>query len=432
MLAATRTRDTMLGGGSGLKASRTLVNWSLMGSVEYGWARGMAVPEERAPLLQAAALRIPDADRVAKFNEMSRLQLAAALRIPDADRVAMFNEMSRLQLMMERALEDCALQPTIKPIEAQALCNYLLAAIWVHDRLRDACAWRALLMEHPEKFPYTPYQSQYLRRFHDQLLFSGAQITPQSVRVFMEDQYSEKVVGQADALVDCAELTGLQAAASTKKRYPGSKGVTLMTKQSQDIVAPIHTSSTGPIHPALVSLVRKLTLGKKQGMDGSTTFVVQADEMARWLVEAIAQISVDSRAAMDSLSRGAASERHLLFSICNQLESSVTGLAQDLDSFMRHHAMKDLDSFMRHHAMKVDTQMVDKAVSLLMELNHSRRAAMRSLEDAKNATERAYMQAMRSDIQKEALSALIDIRHEALSKAFGRGGSKAADNRLAF
>lgn len=69
-------------------------------------------------------------------------------------------------MMLERMLQDCKIPGATKPLEALQVEEYAVAAMWLHDRLRDALLWRALLMEAPERYPFSPPSEwHYLRRY---------------------------------------------------------------------------------------------------------------------------------------------------------------------------------------------------------------------------------------------------------------------------
>lgn len=52
-----------------------------------------------------------------------------------------------LQLVLERIVhEECGVSPALQPTAAVELAEYAVAAMWVHDRLRDALVWRAMLV----------------------------------------------------------------------------------------------------------------------------------------------------------------------------------------------------------------------------------------------------------------------------------------------
>lgn len=51
-----------------------------------------------------------------------------------------------LQLLLERCLSASGITAVIKPAEALAVTEYVVACLWAHDRLRDAFCWRALLV----------------------------------------------------------------------------------------------------------------------------------------------------------------------------------------------------------------------------------------------------------------------------------------------
>lgn len=51
-----------------------------------------------------------------------------------------------VQLLVERVEVGCGVAGGCQPKEALAVAEYTLAALWTHDRLRDAFCWRALLV----------------------------------------------------------------------------------------------------------------------------------------------------------------------------------------------------------------------------------------------------------------------------------------------
>ena len=52
------------------------------------------------------------------------------------------------------------------------------------------------------------------------------------------------------------------------------------------------------------------------------------------------QMSVDTRAAVQSLSSSSAAGRDAMHGLCGQLEDDVSGLGEDLDVFMRRQSIK--------------------------------------------------------------------------------------------
>lgn len=50
------------------------------------------------------------------------------------------------QMLVERVAHECHIPAGVKPLEQLACAEYVLGMLWAHDRLRDAWAWRALLV----------------------------------------------------------------------------------------------------------------------------------------------------------------------------------------------------------------------------------------------------------------------------------------------
>ncbi|KAG1663405.1 hypothetical protein FOA52_011683, partial [Chlamydomonas sp. UWO 241] len=192
--------------------------------------------------------------------------------------------------------------------------------------------------------------------------------------------------------------------------------------------------------PAVTALVRKLVMRTQRGRapaaeagGGQMVFELTADELTRWLGEAVLSLSAGARAAASALAASGAEERAGLGELAGSLHAVVDGMSMDVETFLK------------RQAIKVETQVADRAMALLAELQATRRASSRNLEDAKRAMETAYLEAqkqygsrldelsnallrqstnaaaMRADMHKATLEALLDVRREMLSKAFGAG-----------
>lgn len=161
-------------------------------------------------------------------------------------------------------------------------------------------------------------------------------------------------------------------------------------------------------------------------------------------LQAIATLSCEARAAVAVLVNLSSDERLSSAESLRSLEAHVSRLGNNLDEHTR------------RQAIKVDTQTVDRAMSLLNDLQDARRkmasyqdAAFRSMEIAYIEAQKQYGQAMddlhnklliqqanytalRSDMQRAALESLMEVRREALDKAFarGHGGQDGKLNRL--
>ncbi|KAG2497986.1 hypothetical protein HYH03_004245 [Edaphochlamys debaryana] len=239
---------------------------------------------------------------------------------------------------------------------------------------------------------------------------------------------------------DCGQLAGLQAAVSAQR--PGSSTGMLGAAGAQ---AP--GPSSGALHPhtvpasALGLLARKLMARQRRGGNTGADAVVELslDEVTRWLAEAATTLTASARAGVAAVAAAGGRERRTLGRLADELEGAVGSLATETDTFIR------------RHATKVETQLVDRAMALLQELSQARRSALRNAEDSRRAMEAAYGAAqkqyaahiddlnnqlivartnssiMRSELQKAALEALIEVRRETLNRAFAGGSMKMTD-----
>ncbi|GFR41313.1 hypothetical protein Agub_g1995, partial [Astrephomene gubernaculifera] len=172
---------------------------------------------------------------------------------------------------------------------------------------------------------------------------------------------------------------------------------------------------------------------------GDVVVELSMDELGRWLAEAAVQLSASARAGMWAAAAAGQRERAALQRLGGELAGAVAGLAHEQDTFMR------------QHAIKVETQLVDRAMSLLQELSQARRAALRCAEDCRRAMDSAFAAAqrqyaahidelhnqltvartnssiMRNELQKAALEALVEVRREMLSRAFASGAMRMCD-----
>jgi hypothetical protein len=51
-----------------------------------------------------------------------------------------------MQMLVDRVAAESRIPAGVKPLESLASAEYVLSSLWAHDRLRDAWAWRALLV----------------------------------------------------------------------------------------------------------------------------------------------------------------------------------------------------------------------------------------------------------------------------------------------
>ncbi|KAG2448660.1 hypothetical protein HYH02_006017 [Chlamydomonas schloesseri] len=500
VLAVARARDGLLAAGPAKKQP-----WYLAGALEHSLARSAA----------AVASPAEDAARGAPAPPPSTLPpfpAAFALRLPDADRLAIHNEAARLALALERSLAECRVPAATAPNDVMAISEYFVAGMWVHDRLRDALAWRSMLMESPEAFPFAPPRvCVFLRRYHSPAPPLVCSLAPPPAAVeALQAAYTAKVTAQAKSLVAAAEQH-LAAKAAARAAGHGDddgggagsreagqegkphwlaaspawlcgearllEGCVAACKQQLDLQAVqvallrLHQDCTqlaglravtaatsasvsgeadgggGMLHPhalpaaALGGLARKLMARQRRGGPTGNDAVVELsmDELTRWLGEAASTLTASARAGAASASAAAARERAAMGRVADELAAAVSGLADDNDTFMR------------RHAIKVDTQVVDRAMSLLLELSQARRQALRAGEDSRSAMEAAFVAAqkqyaahiddlnnqlivartnssiMRSELQKAALEALIEVRRETLNRAFNNGSMKMTD-----
>lgn len=71
-----------------------------------------------------------------------------------------------MQLTLETAAEDCGVPSSTAPAASVAIQAGLVEGMWVHDRLRDAWAFRALIMDDPDGYPFCdPRDSDYRRSY---------------------------------------------------------------------------------------------------------------------------------------------------------------------------------------------------------------------------------------------------------------------------
>ncbi len=222
---------------------------------------------------------------------------------------------------------------------------------------------------------------------------------------------------------DCAKLTGLaalhQARASQRQRHgdgfyddeedeeedeggegseswAGASGAAGKARQA-GLGGPELTQAMADaavISPALTSLVRKLMASRQRGggggggggeaAGGDDVFVVGADDLARWLAEASQLMSAEGRARATAAADAATWERRQLQvrlfrtgalqraarglprSACMPcallflLQVTSVELEEEVGKLAEGH-----DVFMRRHAIRVETLMVDRAMSLL-------------------------------------------------------------------
>ncbi|GIL98929.1 hypothetical protein Vretimale_4247, partial [Volvox reticuliferus] len=507
VLATARVRDSYLTAGTTKKGA-----WFLTSVLEHLLARTasrIVSPAEEAAIGPAAppppALPLP---------------AAFALRLPDPDRLALHNEAGRLALALERWLAECRVPAATAPHDALALQEYCLAGMWAHDRLRDALSWRALLMEAPDSFPFSPpHVAAFLRRYHCPAAPLCPCLCPPKPTVeVLQALYGSKVLGQAKALVAAAETyvvaraTARSAGAVDEDGPPGAAGgegkpawltnspawgspearfleaCTVVCKQHLDLQAVqvallrLHqdcaqlaglrslvvgnptitatatatgtgTSANGGfgsasadmLHPhalpaaAVTVFARKLAARQRRGGPTGDVVEINMDDLLKWLADAMSQLTASARLGMAAAAAASQRERAALHGLVDGLEEAVEGLAADHDTFMR------------RHEIKVETQVVDRAMSLLLELSQARRCALRNAEDARRAMDTAFTAAqkqygshidelnnqlivartnssiMRSELQKSALEALIEVRREMLNRAFASGTMKMTD-----
>lgn len=112
-------------------------------------------------------------------------------------------------------------------------------------------------------------------------------------------------------------------------------------------------------------------------------------------MEAAGALADSARAGVAALAHASRRERANLSGLLSQLESGVEELARGQDTFMA------------RQAIKVETQVVDRAMALLVELAQARRIALRSGEDARRALETAYLEA-----QKQYAHQIDDLNNQ--------------------
>ncbi|GAX75359.1 hypothetical protein CEUSTIGMA_g2803.t1 [Chlamydomonas eustigma] len=518
--AIARARDAL----AGVPAKEPA--WRLTGALEYAAARAAASPELRLNIMEGAALRLQNAERI-----------------------AIHNEINRLHLLTERVVAECCPSFSTHPLKAQEITEYLLHGVWSHDRIRDALAWRSMLMDQPELYPFRPaHEGHYLRRFHRPLPLHLNLLPPTaSAKAFFELHYQNAVLQRAEAYVreaesaynarrsgheeeesvvkvktsgsamsegkpgwlssspawpspearvieaalvimkqaldmqgiqisllrlseDCDKLAGLTSSLSATSSIPTSNGLhTFITqctpfscllsptadspqgghavqalRELSSLLAPenqsnaVQTVVSTAVSPAVQSLVRKLFNVRRRGNGNSASlstddavFEFSSDELSRWMMEATAQITADARSALRSMGSAMVWERKAVHDFCGTLQATVADLGTDVESFMR------------RQAIKIETQVVDRAMLLLSELHEMRRTCSRYQEDSRRSLELSYIEAqkqwgdkmdevknallvsqtnciaMKADMYKSALEALLEVRREALNKAFG-------------
>ncbi|GLI68729.1 hypothetical protein VaNZ11_013219, partial [Volvox africanus] len=232
---------------------------------------------------------------------------------------------------------------------------------------------------------------------------------------------------------DCAQLAGLRAlvAGHPSGTPPGPPASS--------------TTTADMLHPhalpaaAVTVFARKLAARQRRGGPTGDVMEVNMDDLLKWLADAMSQLTASARSGMAAAAAASQRERAALHGLVDGLEGAVEGLAADHDTFMR------------QHEIKVETQVVDRAMSLLLELSQARRCALRNAEDAQRAMDTAFTAAqkqygshidelnnqlivartnssiMRSELQKSALEALIEVRREMLNRAFASGTMKMTD-----
>jgi hypothetical protein len=138
-----------------------------------------------------------------------------SLRLRDSDRVAVRNEIERLETFVSRSLASNGLRNAADPAAAASAAGACACALWLHDRLRDGLAWRALASEHPAVAAAAPggrdRGAQLLRRSSATRVLPLAAHGPplQEVSRWMREAYARTVTPCADALVsEAAQLPG--------------------------------------------------------------------------------------------------------------------------------------------------------------------------------------------------------------------------------
>ncbi|GIL43563.1 hypothetical protein Vafri_1199, partial [Volvox africanus] len=504
VLATARVRDSYMMAGSAKKGA-----WFLTSVLEHLFARTasrIASPAEEAaigpaappppalPLPAAFALRLPDPDRLALHNEAGRLGLAlerwlAECRVPAAtaphDALAL-QEYCLAGMWAHDRLRDAL---SWRALLMEAPESYPFAPPHVTAFLRRY---------HCPATPLCP-----------------CLCPPKPTVEVLQALYSSKVLGQAKALVAAAETyvvaraTARSAGAVDEDGAPGAGGggggrdgegkpawlanspawgspearfleaCTVVCKQHLDLQAVqvallrLHQDcaqlaglrslvagqpSGGPtgshvsssttadmLHPhalpaaAITVFARKLAARQRRGGPTGDVVEVNMDDLLKWLADAMSQLTASARSGMAAAAAASQRERAALHGLVDGLEEAVGGLAADHDTFMR------------RHEIKVETQVVDRAMSLLLELSQARRCALRNAEDAQRAMDTAFTAAqkqygshidelnnqlivartnssiMRSELQKSALEALIEVRREMLNRAFASGTMKMTD-----
>ncbi|KAL6758143.1 hypothetical protein V8C86DRAFT_3093844 [Haematococcus lacustris] len=140
LLAVLRARD----GFAAAAHARGLEAWALAAPLEHSLAQGLwdCCHPACSRLLSGQQL----SSCTAALTPMAELMPLAALRLADAERLMLHNEWERVQLLSERVRSESRVALGVLPLEALALEEAVAAALWAHDRLRDAWALRALVV----------------------------------------------------------------------------------------------------------------------------------------------------------------------------------------------------------------------------------------------------------------------------------------------
>jgi hypothetical protein len=137
------------------------------------------------------------------------LHAHGTLRIPDADRALVFNELERLQLLSDRCRTLSGIKHAQDPAQAAKLALHVASSVWIHDHIRDAFLWRALLWEQPAAaaglLRFSVLSKHYVTMVGVDWIDRGCML-PKRVHKWMEALYDAHVSSAAARL--CAKFDG--------------------------------------------------------------------------------------------------------------------------------------------------------------------------------------------------------------------------------